>query len=141
MGIIKVKNIRVYAYHGCLDEEGKIGSEYRVDLSVKADLKKSAKSDELRDEVTLGKASIFPIIQSGINSSVCYLILNICIKLYEEILAFFDNAIIRGMLKSNLHEMVPKYFYKYVCFQNINCLHSLYKHFHPCPEFFCHLFL
>lgn len=51
MGIIKVKNIRVYAYHGCLDEEGKIGSEYRVDLSVKADLKKSAKSDKLVDTV------------------------------------------------------------------------------------------
>ena len=51
MGVIKVKNIRVYAYHGCLDEEGKIGSEYRVDLSVKADLKKSSKSDELNDTV------------------------------------------------------------------------------------------
>jgi len=51
VGIIKVKNIRVYAYHGCLDEEGKIGSEYRVDLSVKTDLKKSAKTDKLSDTV------------------------------------------------------------------------------------------
>ncbi len=51
MGIIKVKNIHVYAYHGCLDEEGKIGSEYRVDVSVKADLKKSALSDKLEDTV------------------------------------------------------------------------------------------
>jgi len=51
VGFIKIKNIRVYAYHGCLDEEGKIGSEYRVDLSVKADLKKSAKSDKLGDTV------------------------------------------------------------------------------------------
>jgi len=51
MGIIKVKNIRLYAYHGCLDEEGKIGSEYRVDVSVKTDLSKSAKSDNLSDTV------------------------------------------------------------------------------------------
>jgi len=51
MGLIKVKNIRLYAYHGCLDEEGKIGSEYRVDLSVKADLTKSAKTDNLSDTV------------------------------------------------------------------------------------------
>ena len=51
MGTIKVKNIRVYAYHGCLLEEGKIGSDYRVDLSVKANLKKSAKTDELEDTV------------------------------------------------------------------------------------------
>ena len=51
MGTIKIKNIRVYAYHGCLIEEGKIGSDYRVDLTVKADLSKSAKSDNLSDTV------------------------------------------------------------------------------------------
>ncbi len=51
MGIIKIKNIHLYAYHGCLDEEGKIGSEYRVDLSVKADLSESAKTDNLYDTV------------------------------------------------------------------------------------------
>ncbi|WP_406685299.1 dihydroneopterin aldolase [Seonamhaeicola sp. MEBiC1930] len=51
MGIIKVENIKVYAYHGCLKEETKIGSDYRVDLEVKANLKNSAKSDELSDTV------------------------------------------------------------------------------------------
>lgn len=51
MGIIKVENIQVYAYHGCLVEEGKIGSDYRVDLEVKADLTNSTKSDELADTV------------------------------------------------------------------------------------------
>ena len=51
MGIIKVENIRIYAYHGCLLEEGKIGSDYRVDIKVKANLETSAKSDELADTV------------------------------------------------------------------------------------------
>jgi len=51
MGTIRVKNIRVYAYHGCLVEEGKIGSDYRVDLTVKADLSKSAQTDNLADTV------------------------------------------------------------------------------------------
>jgi dihydroneopterin aldolase len=51
MGIIKVKNIRVYAYHGCLVEEGKIGSDYRVDVTVKANLQKSAITDNLADTV------------------------------------------------------------------------------------------
>lgn len=51
MGKIQVNNIKLYAYHGCLDEEAKIGSEYRVDLTIKADLKKSAKTDELSDTV------------------------------------------------------------------------------------------
>lgn len=51
MGVIKVSNIRIYAYHGCLIEEGKIGSDYRVDLTVKANLSKSAKTDNLTDTV------------------------------------------------------------------------------------------
>lgn len=51
MGTIKLYNIRVFAYHGCLIEESKIGSNYSVNLSVKADLSKSALSDELADTI------------------------------------------------------------------------------------------
>ncbi len=51
MGIIKVENIRVFAYHGCLKEETKIGSDYRVDLEVKADLQNSAVTDKLSDTI------------------------------------------------------------------------------------------
>lgn len=51
MGIIKVENIRVFAYHGCLKEETKIGSDYRVDLKVSAILQTSAKTDRLSDTV------------------------------------------------------------------------------------------
>jgi dihydroneopterin aldolase len=51
MGIIKVENIRVFAYHGCLKEETKIGSDYRVDLEVKADLQTSAITDKLSDTI------------------------------------------------------------------------------------------
>ena len=51
MGTIKVTNIRLFAYHGCLVEEGKIGSDYRIDLTIKADLSKSALTDNLADTV------------------------------------------------------------------------------------------
>jgi len=51
MGKIRVTNIRVYAYHGCLIEEKKIGSDYRVDVEIEADLTQSAKTDQLSDTV------------------------------------------------------------------------------------------
>lgn len=51
MGLVKVENIRVFAYHGCLPEETNIGSDYRVDLTVRADLKKASLSDCLEDTV------------------------------------------------------------------------------------------
>ena len=51
MGTIRLKNIKIYAYHGCLIEEGQIGSDYLVNLSVKADLKNASQTDELADTV------------------------------------------------------------------------------------------
>lgn len=48
---IILNNIRVYAFHGCLAEETKIGSDYRVDIEVEADLEKSSFSDDLNDTV------------------------------------------------------------------------------------------
>ena len=51
MGIIKVNNIKIYAYHGCLLEEGHIGSDYIVDITIHANLQKSAKTDDLQDTV------------------------------------------------------------------------------------------
>ncbi|PKA82944.1 dihydroneopterin aldolase [Ulvibacter sp. MAR_2010_11] len=51
MSTIRLKNIKIYAFHGCLVEEGKIGSEYLVNLTVHADLSKAASSDHLSDTV------------------------------------------------------------------------------------------
>ncbi len=51
MSTIRLKNIKIYAFHGCMEEEGKIGSDYLVNLSVKSDLDKAAKSDRLSDTV------------------------------------------------------------------------------------------
>ena len=51
MGIIKLQNIRTFSYHGCLVEESKIGSDYRVDLEVQTNLTQSAMSDDLKDTV------------------------------------------------------------------------------------------
>ena len=51
MSTIRLKNIKIYAFHGCLVEEGKIGSDYLVNLSVKADLSAATDSDKLSDTV------------------------------------------------------------------------------------------
>ena len=51
MGKIEVNNIRIFASHGCLREESIIGSDYRVDLSISANLQIAAASDKLQDTV------------------------------------------------------------------------------------------
>lgn len=51
MGKIQVNNIKLYANHGCLNEEAMIGSWYRIDIEVDVDLTKSSISDALEDTV------------------------------------------------------------------------------------------
>ena len=51
MGKIFLKNIRFYAYHGCMLEEEKIGSDYIVNLNVNTDLSLSSVTDKLEDTV------------------------------------------------------------------------------------------
>jgi dihydroneopterin aldolase len=48
---IDVNGIRLFAYHGCMDEESRIGTDYEVNISVWADLRHSAETDKLKDTV------------------------------------------------------------------------------------------
>ena len=48
---IDVNGIRLFAYHGCMDEASRIGTDYEVNLSVRADLRHSAETDKLKDTV------------------------------------------------------------------------------------------
>ena len=51
MGVITVSGIQLYAYHGCMHEEAKIGSNYVVDVILEADLSLASASDELQHTV------------------------------------------------------------------------------------------
>ncbi len=51
MGKVTLYNIKTYAYHGCLSEETLIGSDYRIDITVGADLVSASISDVLSDTV------------------------------------------------------------------------------------------
>lgn len=51
MDEIVLENISIYAFHGCMKEETRIGSDYIINLNVKADLQNAAISDRLEDTV------------------------------------------------------------------------------------------
>ena len=48
---IDVTGIRLFANHGCMNEEAIIGSHYEVNISVWANLSASVESDDLNDTV------------------------------------------------------------------------------------------
>ena len=47
MGKVILNGIRVYAFHGCMEEEELIGSDYIVNLEVETNMQQPAKSDLL----------------------------------------------------------------------------------------------
>ena len=55
MGLMEVNGIRVFAYHGCLEEEGRIGGHFRVDIAVEGDLDRAETSDRLEHAVDYGR--------------------------------------------------------------------------------------
>ena len=61
MGIIRVEDIRCFAYHGCMEEEGVVGTDFSVDVELKTDLSVSAKSDLLAD--TIDYVAVSRIVQ------------------------------------------------------------------------------
>ena len=48
---IHVRGIRCYSFHGCMEEEARIGGHYLVDVEISTDFSKAAASDELIDTV------------------------------------------------------------------------------------------
>jgi len=58
---IFLKNIRSYAYHGCLAEEARIGGNYRVDVRLDFDSGKSERTDDLKD--TVDYCQVYDIVQ------------------------------------------------------------------------------
>ncbi|TDE04367.1 dihydroneopterin aldolase [Flavobacterium sandaracinum] len=86
MGIIKLKNIRTYSYHGCLIEEGKIGSDYTVNLEVKTDLRKSSITDDLKDTVDYVLLNSIVVEEMAIRSDLLeHVAHRILTRIFEEI--------------------------------------------------------
>ncbi|MDR3272478.1 MAG: dihydroneopterin aldolase [Flavobacteriaceae bacterium] len=65
---IKLKNIEIYAFHGCMEEEAKIGGRYVVNLTVTLNLKKAGKSDDLQDTVNYAVLTQIVVKQMKIRS-------------------------------------------------------------------------
>jgi len=100
MGIIKLKNIRTYSYHGCLIEESKIGSDYSVDLEIKADLEESALTDDLQDTVDYVHLNRIVVEEMAIRSNLLEHVAQRIIKrIFDEIEAI--SRIKLGVSKLN----------------------------------------
>jgi 7,8-dihydroneopterin aldolase/epimerase/oxygenase len=89
MGLIEVNGIRVFAYHGCLDEEGRIGAQYLVHISVRGDLHKAETSDKLADTIDYSRVTAIVKEQMAVRSK---LIEHVARRIIDALKAEWDPA-------------------------------------------------
>ncbi len=62
MGTILIEGIKIYAYHGCLEEESKIGGDYIVDVLMETDFESASQTDAL--EETIDYVDVYDIVKA-----------------------------------------------------------------------------
>lgn len=97
---ILLEDIKIYAYHGVLEEENIIGTYYLINVEIIADLWKATSTDDLQD--TINYAEINRIIheEMSVKSKLLeYVAGRIIIKIKEEFSEI--NAIKIKITKTN----------------------------------------
>lgn len=86
---IKVEGMEFYAFHGCMEEEAKIGGKFRVNVEIKSDFSKACQTDELKDTADYVKIYEYTSREmqqrSRLIEHVGYRILSSLEKLYSNI--------------------------------------------------------
>lgn len=79
---INIEGIKLYAYHGCLEEEARIGANYIVDVYMTTDFSEALKTDDLTN--TIDYCAVYEICKAemAIRSK---LIEHVCHRIYKKI--------------------------------------------------------
>jgi 7,8-dihydroneopterin aldolase/epimerase/oxygenase len=95
---INIEGIKLYGYHGCLEEEAKIGGNYVVDVYMTTDFSKAAETDDLSK--TIDYCAIYEISKKemAIRSK---LIEQVCDRIFRSIRTQFKTI-------THLHVKVTK---------------------------------
>ncbi|MEY4572519.1 MAG: dihydroneopterin aldolase [Bacteroidota bacterium] len=60
--LIEVSGIKLYCFHGCLEEESRIGGHYRVNIKLETDFTLAAQNDDLSQ--TIDYVTVNEIVES-----------------------------------------------------------------------------
>lgn len=91
--MLKLKNMTFHAYHGVWDEERQIGQRFEVDVELKMDVRKAAKTDRLKDTIDLYK--VFAEVESVIEGEKYLLVETMAERVAQRILEKFTPSEIR----------------------------------------------
>jgi len=67
---VEVSGIEVFAYHGCMEEEARLGGKFIVDVEISTDFMKAAETDELIDTIDYVRVREIVVEEMGIRSKL-----------------------------------------------------------------------
>lgn len=79
---VNIEGIKLYAYHGCLEEEAIIGGNYLVDVYITTDFKEAAITDDLTK--TIDYCTVYEICKKEM-SIRSKLIEQVCARIFDHI--------------------------------------------------------
>jgi dihydroneopterin aldolase len=91
LGVIRLYNAVFYAYHGVLSDEQSLGGKFEVDVELRCDLSKGAKSDHLKDTVNYER--VYDSIRSSVTGRKYFLLEALAKAISQEILKNFRQVV------------------------------------------------
>ena len=95
MGKILLRDLTIYAYHGCFAEETKIGAEYKLDVWVEGDFSSAEKTDDLSTTVDYVLLSDLVKEEMSIPSK---LIEHVADRIISRVLSTFPEIALAGLV-------------------------------------------
>ncbi len=88
MGIIRLKNMQFYGYHGVSESEKHLGGKFEVDVELKMDLIEAIATDSL--ESTIDYEAVYKTVDNCVKNDTYYLIESLADSIAREILSRFS---------------------------------------------------
>ena len=117
MGIIRLKNMLFYGYHGVNESEKELGRKFEVDLELSTSLKKPGLSDDLHD--TVDYEAVYKTVNNCVESKRYFLLEALAEDISRSVIKKYNidaviirirkpNAPVRGVIDTVEVELIRK---------------------------------
>lgn len=92
---VEVTGIDVFAYHGCMQEEAKLGGKFIVDVEISTDFMKAAETDQLIDTIDYVRVREIVVEEMAIRSKLIEHVGYRILKRFRQEFKMMDKAWIK----------------------------------------------
>lgn len=90
IGRIDLEEMSFYAYHGCFEEENRVGNRFTVNISIESDCTKPVDSDFIGDAVNY--VAVYEIVRSQM-AITSHLLEHVTMRIIDQIYRQFPHVV------------------------------------------------